>query len=187
MTTPIFCLLRPAPPRKKHWGEKEKNSSASIIMTRINVANVISFSLPQPHLLCFVVNFWKLAFVCRKTQVKWFKDFDFCMLVSLKREGCPLCRIRSIRDDSVRAWNLRATLMTVTNYTLHGTKKPVLWFHFKKRKYDFFLVTLRIGVHRRIKVVGPATRRRSGGFCYTFMTEILDWDFFKVSKTIFLF
>ena len=49
------------------------------------------------------------------------------------------------------------------------------------------LVTVRIGVYRRMKVAGPATRPRSGGFCYTSMTEILVSDFFKVSKTIFLF
>ena len=77
------------------------------------------------------------------------------MLVSFKRVGCPLCRIRSIRDDSVGAWNLRSTLMTVTNYTLHGTKKPVWRFHFKKRNRIFW-VTVRIGVHRRMKVGGPA-------------------------------
>ena len=48
-------------------------------------------------------------------------------------------------------------------------------------------MTVRIGVRRRMRVAGPATRTRSGGFCYTSMTEILDWDFFKVSRTIFVF
>ena len=43
-----------------------------------------------------------------------------------------------------------------------------------KKGNMIFLVTFRIGVYRRMKVAGPATRRRSGGFCYTFMTEILD-------------
>ena len=49
-----------------------------------------------------------------------------------------------------------------------------------KKGNMIFLVTFRIGVYRRMKVAGPATRRRSGGFCYTFMTEILDWDFFWI-------
>ena len=63
--------------------------------------------------------------------------------------------------------------MTVANYTLHGTKSRFRDLTLKKGNHDF-LVTVRIGVYRRMKVAGPATRPRSGGFCYTSMTEILD-------------
>ena len=45
-----------------------------------------------------------------------------------------------------------------------------------------FLVTVRIGVRRRMKVAGPVIRPHYGGFCYTSMTFLKSQRRFSFSK-----